>query len=231
MKDTKINRFFTRLCADMASMTWTQRVDHIWSYYKESIVIVIALVLIAIYLFASIWKDQKELLLGGLAVNVTFSEEAQSYLQDGYTKTQEKENAEALLQMIHIAGFSEVQSSEQTYYMLTKTIAMLTNQEIDYFILDQTALELYLAQDAFLDLSDVFPEEELDAFGENVIQLTKVDEDNKTVVEAYPVALRITEIPFVREMGETTGDVYIAFAVNAPHSERLHGFWAYLNMW
>lgn len=233
MKQSKRFHSFMRLKADLAPMSWSERIEHIWINYKETILIAVMIFVVAGSMLTNYLTNRKEILMGGIVVNVPLSEEGLSYIESEFFDTlgADSRGEEVSVLSTTITGLGDEANSERNYYIVTQTIAMMTNEEVDYLILDKTALEIYLAQDAFLDLRDVFDEEELAAFEDKLIKLTTVNEAGETIDTAFPVAIDISALPFIQGCADTEGSVYIGFVANAPNQERLYDFWTYLTVW
>ena len=103
MKDTKIYQSIMRLKKDLAPMTWGQRIEHIWSNYKEIILIVIVVSFTLVSLAANMLANRQKLLLGGLAANVQLSEEGTAYIKTGYF---EKLGGDERLEKVEIVNTS-----------------------------------------------------------------------------------------------------------------------------
>ncbi len=234
MKDTKIYKSIMRLKKDLAPMTWKQRFAHIWSNYKETILIVIVVSITLGSLAANMLKSRQKLLLGGLTANVYLSDAGLQYVESGYF---EKLGGDKALEKVVLAStfftpLTDEDNFEANYHALTRTIAMLTDSEIDYLLMDKVALEVYLSQGVFLDLREFFSEEELEGMGDKLIKLMTVNEEGSEVVdEAYPVAVDISDMPFIRDCVDTDKPVYFGVAANAPNLETLRDFWTYLDGW
>lgn len=234
MKDTKIYKAIMRLKKDLAPMTWRQRIDHIWSNYKETILIVIVVAITLGLIISNMLKDRHEMLLGGLTANVTLSDAGMEYVESAYFEKLggNKATERVVLASTSFTSFTDELNFEANYYALTRTIAMLSDSEIDYLLMDKVALEAYLSQGVFLDLREFFSEDELEQMDEKLIKLMTVqDESSEVVEEAYPVAVNISDMPFIRDCVGTGKTVYFGIAANAPNLDTLRDFWTYLNDW
>ncbi len=233
MKENKLSQSFQKLKNDLAPMSWAGRIEHIFTYYKETLVIAAVMLIIVIYLASRIIGGRTEILMGGLLANVELSEEGEAYISSQYFEKLEgnDRNQEVNLAKVRLDDLKNEATMEMTYYTLTQTIGMLTAQEIDYLMMDKTAMELYIAQETFLDLRKILPAEVLEAYEGKIIHLKTVDEEGKPVDAEYPIALDISELPFVQDCVKSKGPVYLGVAANAPNLDSFLDFWQYLNSW
>ncbi len=231
--ENKKKNSFQRFREKLAPMDWPQRLDYLWSYHKETIVISATMLVIVIYLLASLIANQKQMLMGGLLANVRLSEEGKAYLSQDYLEhlggnpARERVNLSA----VELGDLRNEATMDQTYYGLTKTLAMLTEAEIDYLVMDKTALELYMAQGVFLDLREALPAELVESMSDRLIRLKPVDENGKPMGEEYPVAVDISGLPFIKNCTDGQSPVYFGVAANSPNLESVQAFWDYLSAW
>ncbi len=232
MKDTK-PKGFAKLKDTLAPMSWPDRIQYIWSYYKETILIVAALLIVAGYLLAGMISNRKEIVIGGVVANVEMTEEGTAYITtDYFQKVGGKDRTQQIkLHPMSLYSLQNAEYMEMTYYNMTKALSMMTDREIDYLLVDKVALELFMSQEAFLDLREIFSEEELAAFGDRLIKIKKVDEAGNVVAEDYPIAINIGNLPFAQECSTVTGDVFFGIASNSANREQVKDFWFYLTAW
>ena len=95
-------------------------------------------------------------------------------------------------------------------------------------ILDKFALEYYIAHEVYMDLRDVFSEEELAALAaeDRVIYAQQAGQE-----ERWPIAIKITEIDFVKDNVNSGGDIYFALSGSSPRLDMCYHAWQYLNAW
>ena len=75
-------RNLKNLKKDMEHMTYGEKLQHIWTYYKWVLVVVLIMIMAASVLLASIRNKRTIMLLGGVTVNVQLSEEGKAYLKE-----------------------------------------------------------------------------------------------------------------------------------------------------
>ena len=231
MKETKLYKHLQTLKKNLEPMTWPQRIDHIWTYYKEMIIITVATLILVIGVGVSILTPKKELLMGGMLINTFFNEEAESYLVEdlfeqlnGDPQTQETK--------IYTKTFTDPNTSAQDGDVLTTIFAMMYAEQVDYLLMDEVGLKSMIRMQGMLDLREVFTAEEMEQLEDRFFYGQLQDDDGNLVGEPIPMALKVSDIPFVKECENYNHrDVYLGFAVNAPNKDNLRVFWDYILAW
>lgn len=227
------NSFFQRLKklkVDLKGMTWQQKLDHIWTYYKEVILITVISLIVIIGVGSSMLAPKKELLMGGMCVNTYISAEGESYLLEEYFDRLQGDPKKQEVQL-YFRSFGDFSASTQDYEAFQSIMAMMSAAKIDYLLMDEDSMGPLINSESLLDLREVFTEEELKAFGTKVRYAQYTDNDGNPLGEMFPVALEITDIPFVQDCRSYNQKIFLGFAVSAPNKDSLHDFWEYLLAW
>lgn len=227
------NSFFQRLKklkVDLKGMTWKEKIDHIWTYYKNFIFFTTVGLIVVIGVGSTMLAPKKELLMGGMCVNTYISAEGESYLHQEYFDRLQGNPKKQEIQM-YFRSFGELSVSVQDYDAFQSIITMLYAQKIDYLLMDETSLAPIIGYDALLDLRQVFTPEELEQFGEKIQYAQAADDEGNPTGEKIPVAVEITDIPFVQDCNLYNQKFFLGFAVNAPNKDDLRDFWQYLLAW
>ncbi len=232
MKATK-PKGLVKLKETLAPMSWPDRLQHIWSYYKETILIVVALMIVVGYLLAGMISNRKDIVIGGIVANVEMTDEGTLYLTTDYFREIDGKDRyqQVTLHPMSLYSLQNAEYMEMTYYNITKALAMMTDRQVDYLLVDKVALELFMSQEAFLDLREIFSENELAAFDNKLIKIKKIDDAENVIAEDYPVAINISSLPFVQNCTTSTGDVYFGVVSNSTNMEQVKQFWTYINNW
>ena len=231
MKETKLYKHLQTLKKNLEPMTWPQRIDHIWTYYKEIILITVATLILMIGVGSAMLTPKKELLMGGMFVNTFFNEEAESFLGD---ELFEYMNGDAKKQEIKLytKTFTNPALSTQDGDVLTSIYAMMAATQIDYFFMNEIGMKSMISMQGLLDLRQVFTAEELEQLKDDLFYGQERDDDGNLVGEPIPVAIKVSKLPFIKECEKYTyRDVYLGFAVNAPNQDSLREFWDYILAW
>lgn len=229
MRNEPITGGWKKLKSDLAAMTFKEKVNHMWTYYKGSLVILAILIALCSIITSTCRARNTETLIAGISLNVQLTDEGQSYVKDEYY---ERVKTEGLQQVIYSESFQDdfanTATLEDSYMGLMSLIALAVGEELDYVFLDEVALKNMLVHDFYLDLREFFTEAELEALGDNVIWMeTGVEEETKFM----PVAVKVEHIPFIQENAKTVGDTYFALVTNTPRLEACRDFWEYINAW
>ena len=219
---------YQKLMADLKPMTWTQRIDHLWTYYKEYLWIAGVLLMLAIAFISGAINASKEVLVSGIMVNISIEQEGHNYLHTDYFADLGGEEGKQVVELDY-ANFSSLEdptSTEDNYAASMLLIGKVTGGYLDYMILDQFAMEYYIPQDVYLDLREFFTEEELEELGSKVIYAREEGQE-----ESYPVAIDITEVPFVAENIGTEEKTYFALSGSTPRPEMCRDVWNRIHAW
>ncbi|MBO5892372.1 MAG: hypothetical protein J6Q30_06630 [Oscillospiraceae bacterium] len=227
------NSFFQRLKklkVDLKPMTWRQKIDHIWTYFKEAILITVISLIVLIGVGFNVLKPEKELLMGGICVSTYISAEGENYLMDAYFEQLQGNPKKQEIQM-YFRDFGDFGTSPQDYDAFQSIIAMMSAEMIDYLFVDENRLAPFIGYESLLDLRQVFTAEELEQFGTKVRYAQPMDDDGNPTGERIPVAVEITDLPFMQDCKKYNQKIFLSFAVNAPNKDSLRDFWQYLLAW
>ena len=227
------NSFFQRLKrlkVDLKGMTWQQKLDHIWTYYKEVILITVISLIVIIGVGSNMLAPKKELLMGGMCVNTYISGEGESYLLEEYFDRLQGDPKKQEVQL-YFRSFGDFTVSTQEYEAFQSIVAMIYAEKVDYLLLDEASMGPFINYESLLDLREVFTQEELEQFGNKVRYAQHTDEEGNPIGEMLPIALEITDMPFVQDCRSYEQKIFLGFAVNAPNKDSLHDFWEYLQAW
>ena len=218
-------RNLKNLKKDMENMTYAEKLSHIWTYYKWVLVVVLILIMATSILLASLENKRSIMLLGGVTVNVQLSDEGKAYLSDDYLQIVGTGNAREKVVLSH-TNIDDVQNTmvyEDNYYAVMSLVALCTNQEVDYLLLDQTGFEAMLIQKAYLGLDEVYTPQELEEMGDKVVFAQNAEEEAPKAI-----AIDITDTAFVQENVNVKEKVYFVYVISTPRLEECRAFYEYL---
>lgn len=218
-------RNLKNLKKDMENMTYGEKLNHIWTYYKWILVVVLILIMAVSVLLASVENKRKITLLGGVTVNVELSEEGRAYLSDDYLQIVGTGNKRETLPLSHtnIGDINDTMLYQDNYYSVMSLLALCTNHEVDYLLLDQTGFEAMLVQKAYLKLEEIYTADEIAAMGEDAIYAQMNEEENPSAV-----AIDITDTAFVQDHIDVKDKVYFVYVANSIRLEECRAFYDYL---
>lgn len=228
MSEPNLISNFKKLKTDLAHMTYKEKLEHIWTYYKWTIPVMLVVIMLVSILAASITNLSKVTVMGGISVNVELSDEGKAYLAADYKEylglTSKKQSV--VLSETYIQNGANATNYTDNYYALMSLMALCANEEVDYLILDEEAFEVMLVQGAFLDLTKVYTQEELEAMGGLVTYF-----ENSESNEVAPIALEITNTAFIQDNANESGKVFFAYVANSPRVEQCKDLYRYLLNW
>ena len=228
-KESNLYLGFKKLLEDIKPMTFREKVDHIWTYYKEYIGLISLLLFVTVGLVSSmITNILTDTVIAGAMVNITCAQEAYDYISTDYEEH------------LGLTGFKDVRleytyfqdmetsNDEKDYYAAMGIVAEVAAKKLDYLILDKMSMAYYAGQEVYMDLTKVFTQEELDAFAEKELLIYCMEEEEQ---DPWPAAVKINDLPYIKDNLTIEGDVYLAFAGSSEKTEELRAFWEYLNAW
>lgn len=231
MNESRLSIAFREFIATLRPMTWRERIDHIWTYYKEIILIAAVVIILLSSIVSNALKPRLEVRMAGYLANITLSEDGSAYLKDEYLSHLggSADSQTVVLSSTYFGGEDYLTNMEANYNAALAPVLQVTAQEVDYMLLDEIALEFYLSKAFFMDLRQLLNEEELQQLELTYYQ--PVDIDEKPVGESYPVAVDITGTAFAQGCAKDAKKVYFVAVANGPNKDDIRNFWEYLNSW
>ena len=212
----------------LPGMSPTDRVKHLWTYYKWLIPVVLALVVLVSIILTGITNRNKVVSIGGVAVNVPFSEAGEQYLHEDYMAHEDMnpKKYSVMFSETYIRTMENATNFQDNYYSLMGLLALCSSKQVDYLIVDVEGGSVLVKQDAFLDLRLIYTQEELDAFGDKVIWM-----ENSEMGEATPIMLDITDMPFIQDNATIKDKVLFGFVSNSPRIDQAKEMLEYMQAW
>lgn len=251
-KETKLGKELKKLRDEMKPMSWKQRIDHIWTYYKEYILVFAVFATVIVGLIASSISNLKKPELTGIFVNLMVDPAGMEYVSEDYAEHLGLKDKD--LVKIESTYFEDplVVATDENYYATMILENEVSAQMLDYMILDKMSMEYYARREVYMDLRQFFTKEELQAFVEQdllvycldsemadqvgklneeelkELQLLCLEEDAK-IDYYWPGAIKITDMPFIKAYVTKNNDIYFAVAGNTAKVEKVRDMWNYLN--
>lgn len=227
----KLKAHFKKLRADLKPMTFKEKLDHLWSYYKEVLLVAGLVVLTICVMVSSIINMNTETLAYGVLGNVSCSAKGYSYLTEDYFAqiTQNPKREQVVLDSIAFEDPALAEDTDMNYQASMRLIALVSAKMVDYMFLDHYTMEFYISDDFYMDLRDLLSQEELEALESDFIYAQP-----ETFDEMFPVAIDVTELPYVKEnirTGDEDTRVYLAFAANTQRPETCLQIWERVKAW
>ena len=206
-----------KLMEELRPMTPKQRWEHLWEYYKWVLGVVALLVLVGAVIATSIINLNTEVLASGVLLNVEPDDEGYYYLTEAYYNTHKSDQGRQTVELTtRTYDISEqVEDPAYNYDVMQSIVAMIYAKTLDYVVSDEASMLELLSPDYFMDLREIFTEEELAAMDDRVIKLVS-EETGKTI----PMAIEVTDSEFCREFTHRPHSKYfIMFGITSPRPE------------
>lgn len=206
-------------------MSWKKRIDHLWTYYKSVLVVIIVIAVLISIVVTSVNNVNRNVLISGALVNTDTGVEGQTYLSEKYQEKWLAAGVEGFADITYVY-FEDIENTDEvefTYNAVTRVVAMTAAQELDYVIMNKLGLETYLGHDIFEDLSKILTSEELEQFADKLIYLT-YEETGETI----PVAVDLQGTTFADRFVKTDAPHYLAFVANTLRPEGCRDLWEYI---
>ena len=217
MEGNRLVAHLKKLKQNLAPMTWRQRFDHLWTYYKWILAVLVFVGFILQVLITSLTAASTDVLLSGMGINVPLTEAGVTCLTDDYFERLEGQRRQDVQFTEEIMDLdNEAMGLEMKYATAVKVSGLISTESLDYLILDTEALEYYSEGDLFIDLGQIFSEEDLSQM--NII-----------TVDGLPKLIDLTGTWFADTHIPDDGPYYLAFAYTTARIEQCRDFWQYLN--
>lgn len=219
----KFREMMGQLKVDLKTMTFKEKVEHIWTNFKEWILIFAGVFALLIGYIVTLLTNQQPILSGYL-LNIELSEAGHSYITEDYFSSiggTKKQTIE--LQSGAYVENAKGQMVETNYVVMNQLASIISAESMDFLLSNKYGMELAISMEVYMDLSNFLTEEELVQWKDKLIYAQAEGTDY-----AYPVAIDISETAFAKEHIKTKAPVYIGFIGNTPHRENCRSFWEFL---
>ena len=219
-----------RIKEDLKPMSFWKKIDHLWYCFKVYILFFgIGFLALGLLIGSYISYQSKTELVAGFLVNLDMEQAGKSYLTDGYrVRLEAGEKDYITLDYTEFGALDDPQNAEANYNRFMILIARVEGEMVDYMLMDKSGLDNYVIYDMFLDLREFFTEDELARLeAEGRIQYSQYEGDT----DKRPIAVDISNIPFVQDNVTTDGPIYFTLSGHNPDFEMCHDAWDYLHAW
>ena len=246
-KDTKFYKEIQALRREMKDMTWKQKIEHIWTYYKEYIIVGGVFLIITGGLIGSM-LTRVDPLVTGIFVNLNVDQKGMNYVSTDYAEHIGVGKKEIKVESAYFED-PDMVFTDENYYAMAIVENEVSAQMLDYLIMDQMAMDHYAGREIYMDLRKVLPLEELQALAEQdliefcveseyanlteeeemALQVLCLTEEGAGIEYFWPSAIKITNLDFIKDFVTKDGDIYFAFASNTEKIEATRAIWEYIN--
>ena len=216
----------------MAPMSNEERFEHIWYHFKWHIIAILLCIFTVVSISVTMISNQKDSIIGGGLLNVSATETGTTFLTDNYLYTNgySSKKHQATLYDPGITGMNSDDLNQNANFTIS-FMTMLGVKKLDYLILDEIALNYYKEQGLFMDLSAIFSADDLQSLASSLVYSDTYDKDGNALGKMYPIGICIDSLPFAENCIQSNSPVYLVFAGNAPHTDKLVNFYKYLCSW
>lgn len=229
MKYEPIDGGIKQLKENLSKMSFKEKLDHLWTYYKGVLAILAVVIAICSIIVTCIQNKNTTTLISGIGINVILSEEGRDYVENVYFEQHKTGGREqALYSETTHDDFSNTATMEDSYMALMSLMALTAAGDLDYLFMDDQAIRNLMVHQLFMDLREVYTEAELEALGDKVVWGEIGNEEDHRFI---PFAINIEHIPFIAENADNVADTYFSFVVNSPRVEAAKAYLDFLMAW
>ena len=225
MSEQHVDQGFRKLPQTLKPMTWKQRFDHLWEYYRFTFFVVSVCVIIGISLLVDVIVNRQVVLLAGTSINVTISEEGTAKLNEELLAIYEGDASKKEVVTLNVGTpfVTEGEADmEQVYVELMRVVSQIAAKELDYLLLDKNGMDYFVGAEAGEDLRTLVSEEYYKLL-EPYIVMGKLDEAGN-----IPVAVSIKDTEFAKACKRKGEELYLMFPGNTGRTERIEPFLRYI---
>ena len=220
----KLKAYFKQLAIDLKPMTFTEKIEHIWTYNKELILITAGVLFLVIGLLVT-FIQRPDVMFCGFIVNGELDDRGTSYLTTDYLEVLGGTGRQEVQLMSGVYSTTLASAAEASEATKLRILALCSDQSLDYIIADKDAMEAILGDGICMDLATFFTEEEYAQWQDKM--LVGTGEDGS----AISYAVKISDTKFAKDNVVSNKELYLCFIENTKNVDRCHEFWAYLLNW
>lgn len=224
-KNWDLKGHFKKLKEDLKPMTFKEKADHIWTYYKEYMLVAFCVLFIIIGAMVAFFTPRQETIIAGVQCNMKLSNEGYDYLTEDFQSTLPAvKNGKTVLHTLQFYGEGTVEAVEQTTQAYYSVTAYVEAKELDYMLLDLYSFRYFGSDRIYMDLRDILTGEEIDALAaQGLILYEESDEE----VVPIPRAIDISKTEFCqKELG--VAECYLVFIRNTPRLDTCKKLWEHI---
>ena len=222
--------------AAFQAMTPAEKADHIFTYHKWTILLVLLVLLI---IGSTIHRQltQKRPVLYLAVVNVSLGEDVQKQLtQDFLTETggDARRQEVYLYRDLYLSEDADALNHEYAYASKVKLTGAISAGKLDLVLMNREAYDIFSRQGYLMELTSLsdplspyITENEVILSDNSVDYLLGNAEEEKVVTEAVPNSLAVSSLPLFRDAG-FDGDLYLGVVSGSPRQEEADAYLRYV---
>lgn len=227
-KNSKFYCGWVRLCNDMKPMTFGEKVDHLWTYYKIYMwVFMMAMIPVLLFGFY-INQQSKEVLVNGMMINVNIDPLGVTYLTSDYAHELGAKEGKQLVELDYVEFGDPLDPDNglASYETSMVLVSRVSDGMLDYVVLDKYAMEYYIAWEVYMDLREFFTQDELAALAAED-RLIYAQQDGQE--EKWPIAVDISDTAYAKAYVRGDGKTYFALSGSTQRPEMCRNIWDRIN--
>lgn len=222
MVNQSVPEWFREEKEKLRSMSPQKRLEYLWGYYRYHALAVLAAVVILAFLIQGKITANQQVLISGVLINTDTSEAGYQHLSQDYWQLKGSDPW-ARADIIETLTIRYSRESPDSSNFISMVDALIAAKELDYMILDETALEFYGPLDTCMDLSVCLPEQLLSRLEGQLRESYSIERQQN-----YFAAIDLTGSAFAEEYGLSAKPSYLVVVANTPRSEEVIPFLDYL---
>ena len=211
------------LAARLRGMTWRERVEYLWTYYRYHALAALGAIIIAVLAAYGLSEARKDVLISGIFINIDTSDEGYAHLSDGYWQAcgGRRGTRADIIETMKIR-YSQEDPDQDSVTLMTSIDTMISARSLDYMVLDETALSYYGPLENCADLESALPPELYARLSDRAVSSYGIERGGE-----YAAALELTGSPFESRYGLKGGRAYLVITANAKDPEKVEQFIKY----
>ena len=225
MAEKHADQGFRKLPQTLKPMTWKERFDHLWEYYRFTFLVVGASVILAIALVVDVIVSYQVVLFSGTTINVTVSDADMAKLNGDMMEILEgdaKKKETVTLSIGTSAILEGEPDMEQVYVEIMRVVSQINAKDLDYLLVDQDGLEYFMGAEAGEDLQTLVSEEYYQLLEPYIVTGTLEE------VSGVAVAVSIKDTEFAKSCQRKGEGLYLMFPGNTGRTENIEPFLRYI---
>lgn len=217
MSEQHADQGFRKLGATMKGMTPSQR----WQYFKDYYLgLTVGLIIAAVLLVTLLWSilaPEPEVLVNGITVNVSVTEQLRTELTEALASSLGgNEQQTATLRSAY---------TTDTAVGLTGVMVQLAAGDLDYILTDGEGKDYFLQTEAFVDLGQMLTDGQMEELSDRLVYQQLEDGTN------LPVALELTGMDIAGACTTGDGRLYLFFVDQTERADCFAAVLEYLLNW
>lgn len=218
----------TKLKQTLAPMTWQQRLDHLWTYYKVVAVIFVIFCIVISLVITGIQNKQIDHLYSGVLVNVPLTDDGMAVFTNDLLLRYGSGNGKEVidLEQLYYGDDSIPDIAENNQDVLLRLTVLAGAQSVDAILCNEYFLNQFVLYSGYGDMRQILSKQQQEKLSDRLVWSKEISDN-----ESYPVALDISGTDFVEHCVSKTDKVYLFFPHSSDNAERNIDFVDYILQW